>query len=237
MDEQFKRVIEGRGTKHPVGINNIQNQNYIRVEDVNWFAVLDGTNNGVKTSGTEVNSVENTPIGEMQFPGFVSEDVLELILSYIHNCPLRTVRRVNRTFDSIAERIIEESNKKDGFEIAHKKPSTCSGTFPAVVSVTSKIGTSDKAFDGLDDTRWSGHPPRTAWIAVDLQEKFEIHRVEIVFEVAYGHVFDIQTSDDGQTWKTIKNCSDGHEGLVVLDVHGAGRHVKCQLRQGRVSSI
>lgn len=46
------------------------------------------------------------------------------------------------------------------------------------------------------------------------------------WEAAFGRVYQVQTSDDGQTWRTIWSTSNGDGGRDDLDVAGEGRHVR-----------
>lgn len=87
------------------------------------------------------------------------------------------------------------------------------------------------AVDGDPGTRWASRWSDQAtaddqWLAVDLGATATITRVELTWEGAYGRVFDLQTSADGQSWTTVRSVTDGAGGVQSLDVAGQGRHVR-----------
>lgn len=90
----------------------------------------------------------------------------------------------------------------------------------------------EMAVDGNLNTRWSSgqwmQGSSTAWFAVDLGARFDLHEVHLNWETAYAADYQIQTSDDGQSWKTIKgvanNQSKGPQTLTGLT--GSGRFVR-----------
>ena len=55
----------------------------------------------------------------------------------------------------------------------------CSGVFDPMES--GKFGP-EKIVDGDDQTRWCGHPPEIAWIALDLGASKELHSIRIRYE-------------------------------------------------------
>lgn len=63
------------------------------------------------------------------------------------------------------------------------------------------------AVDGDHTTRWAvsaADRSRTdSWLAVDLGSEQTISEVRLLWEAAYGEAYDIQASDDGQTWRTV----------------------------------
>ncbi|MGW2223183.1 discoidin domain-containing protein, partial [Nonomuraea sp. NPDC001684] len=61
-----------------------------------------------------------------------------------------------------------------------------------------------KAVDGNASTRWAsveGHDPE--WIRVDLGDTYNVSRVKLSWEAAYGKSYKIQTSPDGATWTDV----------------------------------
>ena len=51
-------------------------------------------------------------------------------------------------------------------------------------------------------------------------------RSTLNWEAAYAKAFQIQTSDDGTNWTTIKTVTGGTGGIQTLDVTGSGRYVR-----------
>src|SRR5688572_18189650 len=69
---------------------------------------------------------------------------------------------------------------------------------PASASSTEKAGLeAGKAFDGSNTTRWSSAFSDPEWLAVDLGTTYEINRVVLLWETAYGKAYALQVSTDG----------------------------------------
>jgi len=89
-----------------------------------------------------------------------------------------------------------------------------------------------KAVDGDQSTRWSSgqwmQNSQTGWFAIDLGSRFDLHEVRLNWETAYAVDFQIQTSDDGQNWTTIKSITGNNSaGLQTLSgLSGSGRYVR-----------
>ncbi|MEM7275491.1 MAG: family 20 glycosylhydrolase, partial [Actinomycetota bacterium] len=87
--------------------------------------------------------------------------------------------------------------------------------------------TGAQAVDGNPGTRWSSAYADPAWLEVDLGARYEIDRVEISWETAYGKDYVIQVSDDQQTWQDIATVTDGDGGTdSLIGLSGAGRYVR-----------
>jgi hexosaminidase len=79
--------------------------------------------------------------------------------------------------------------------------------------------------DGDLSTRWasdspeSGYPdPSREWLQVELAEPSPVHHVVVYWETAHAAHYQIQVSDDGQTWQTALDVSDAPGGREVLDI-------------------
>jgi beta-glucanase (GH16 family) len=106
-----------------------------------------------------------------------------------------------------------------GSNIALGKPTTASslenGTFPA-----------SNATDGDTGTRWSSAFSDPQWIRIDLGQAYDISRVTLNWETAYGRAYEIQTSPDGNAWTTIFSTTNGDGGIDDLVVSGTGRYLR-----------
>ncbi|MEQ6028136.1 discoidin domain-containing protein [Streptomyces salinarius] len=58
----------------------------------------------------------------------------------------------------------------------------------------------DRATDGDPSTRWSSAYEDDQWIRVDLETRQSFDRVDLVWEQAYAATYDVQVSDDGESW-------------------------------------
>jgi hypothetical protein len=68
------------------------------------------------------------------------------------------------------------------------------------------------AVDGNGDSRWSSDFNDNAWLAVDLGAPTQISQVVLRWERAYGAAYEIQVSDDGNTWRKVGGQSAGQGG-------------------------
>ncbi|KFD43489.1 hypothetical protein IU11_10855 [Cellulosimicrobium sp. MM] len=89
----------------------------------------------------------------------------------------------------------------------------------------------EKAVDGNAGTRWSSAWSEPEWIAVDLGASYDLSRVVVDWETAYGSGYEVQTSPDGETWTTVRTVTDGDGGFDDLEITGTGRHVRLYLTE------
>jgi hypothetical protein len=82
------------------------------------------------------------------------------------------------------------------------------------------------AVDGNTGTRWSSAFSDPQWIRVDLGATHTISRVVLNWEAAFGRAYQVQTSNDGNTWTTVASTTNGDGGIDDLAVSGSGRYVR-----------
>lgn len=99
---------------------------------------------------------------------------------------------------------------------------------PATASSKEGDGLSaGQAFDGdLTGTRWASQWSDPQWIQVDLGKRANLSRAVLTWEGAYGKGYEIQASDNGTDWTTLKKVTDGDGGTDDLALTGAGRYVR-----------
>jgi hypothetical protein len=99
------------------------------------------------------------------------------------------------------------------------------------------------ALDSNSATRWSSgqwmQNTQTGWIAVDLGARYSINDVRLNWETAYAVDYQIQLSDDGVNWTTIRNVVgrsapglDDQSGLS-----GSGRYIRIYCTQTSATAI
>ena len=106
--------------------------------------------------------------------------------------------------------------------LALGKPTTCSGSENGGTS-------SDKATDGLLDTRWSSRFQDGEWLVIDLQNTYAVNRVKLYWEAAYATHFDIQLSTDGvqyTTAYTATNAKGGTQDILLPAGATEARYVR-----------
>jgi hypothetical protein len=112
----------------------------------------------------------------------------------------------------------------DGTNIARGKTATASSFDP-----WNGDWTPGRAVDGDPATRWASEWGPTAWYRVDLGSVQSFDHLQLVWETAYGRSYEIQTSNDGSTWNTIRTVTGGNGGVDSIDVSGSGRYVRLNL--------
>jgi hypothetical protein len=104
--------------------------------------------------------------------------------------------------------------------LALNKPVTVSSVENAGVAGTNAV-------DGATGTRWSSAFSDPQWIYVDLQATYNITRVKLNWEAAYGKSYQIQVSADATNWTTIYSTTTGAGGIQDLTgLSGTGRYVR-----------
>ena len=106
--------------------------------------------------------------------------------------------------------------------LALGKPTTCSGSENGGTS-------SDKATDGLLDTRWSSRFQDGEWLVIDLQHTYAVNRVKLYWEAAYATHFDIQLSTDGVQYTTAYtaiNAKGGTQDILLPAGATEARYVR-----------
>ncbi|MEU2067826.1 discoidin domain-containing protein [Streptomyces anulatus] len=85
------------------------------------------------------------------------------------------------------------------------------------------------AVDGnLTGTRWSSDRRDAEWMQVDLGTTKNLSRAVLTWEAAYGKDYEIQASDNGTDWRTLKKVTGSDGGTDEVAVSGSGRYVRMQ---------
>jgi endo-1,4-beta-D-glucanase Y len=109
-------------------------------------------------------------------------------------------------------------------------PNLALNKFVTVLSIEGTGFEGNKAVDGnATTTRWAsleGVDPQ--WIYVDLGATYNVNRVKITWEAAYGKDYQIQLSAEGSTWGTPIKTVTGNTTLVNdhTGLTGSGRYVR-----------
>lgn len=83
------------------------------------------------------------------------------------------------------------------------------------------------AVDGnLTGTRWSSRWSDPQWLQVDLGRSAVLSRAVLTWEAAYGRSYQIQASDNGTDWRTLRTVTGGDGGTDDLALSGTGRYVR-----------
>lgn len=85
----------------------------------------------------------------------------------------------------------------------------------------------ENACDGQDGSRWSSQFAEPQWIAVDLGGPRRIEAIRAAWESSYARRYEVQVSDDGRTWRTIR-AIEKHDARadVLRDLEVRAQHVR-----------
>jgi hypothetical protein len=84
----------------------------------------------------------------------------------------------------------------------------------------------ERAVDGVDNTRWGSDFRDSQWLMVDLGSEVPLSRVRLHWESAYAKDYDLQVSNDGTGWTTVRHVKDGQGGVEEQDVNQTARYVR-----------
>ncbi|KXX69550.1 hypothetical protein AVL50_15885 [Flammeovirga sp. SJP92] len=93
-------------------------------------------------------------------------------------------------------------------------------------SASSSSGDANAAVDGNTGSRWESAHEDNQWISVDLGQRYDITQVVLNWEGAFGKTYDIEVSDDGQSWSIAFSQTDGAGGIEDLPITASGRFVR-----------
>jgi hypothetical protein len=83
------------------------------------------------------------------------------------------------------------------------------------------------AIDQYMVTRWSSPASQpTAWLALDFGTEKTFKRIYLAWELAFATGYDVQTSQDGQAWTTIREVRGSNGYQDILDVDATSRHLR-----------
>ncbi|MGW0606633.1 discoidin domain-containing protein [Streptomyces sp. NPDC002640] len=86
-----------------------------------------------------------------------------------------------------------------------------------------------KATDGRADTRWASDWSDPQWIRVDLGASTAVRKIQLVWDPAYARSYEVQVSDDANTWRTVHSTTTGNGDVDTIDVAATARHVRLHL--------
>ncbi|OJW18841.1 MAG: hypothetical protein BGO49_17610 [Planctomycetales bacterium 71-10] len=122
--------------------------------------------------------------------------------------------------------------KVGGIEVVVPEPDLARGAVATSSSVEGPGYAPAMALDGDGSTRWSSGQwmlgGQSAWFAVDLGSVRDVGRVRLAWEAAFAVDYQIQVSDDGLDWTTVRSVVGATTGGVVelAGLKARGRYVR-----------
>ncbi len=96
---------------------------------------------------------------------------------------------------------------------------------PVEVSSVQESHTAEQVVDGQSSTRWGSKLYNDAddltcdeWVIIDLEKKYEIDTVFLMWEAAFATEYTIDVSDDGASWKTVYDTRNGDGGNDTIGI-------------------
>jgi beta-galactosidase len=121
-----------------------------------------------------------------------------------------TVSNASGSVTSVNASLTVTNNQTSGtVNLALGKPATSSGNENGGLGPLNAV-------DGNLTTRWSSAFVDPSWLEVDLGSPVNINNVVLRWENAYGKAYQIQVSNDGQTWTTVYTQTAGLGGVETL---------------------
>ncbi len=75
----------------------------------------------------------------------------------------------------------------------------------------------EAALDSNLSTRWeSAHGVDPSWLVIELEEEKLISSLKIIWETASALDYEVQISNDGQSWKTVANITNGKKAEEII---------------------
>lgn len=115
--------------------------------------------------------------------------------------------------------------------VDRSKPWLLSTNRPAYSSSVNGGDVASFATDGRLGTQWGAAADvADQWLDVDLGGKaYSVNKVVLTWENAYGQAYDIQVSNDGTKWTTVKEMRDQNGGEDIVEFNSvSARYVRMQ---------
>ncbi len=148
---------------------------------------------------------------------------LSLLIVYLFHGVKMFIKKSNLSFGvflAVFFCLLLSDTFANSYLLSQKQP-----TFSSSIELESL--SAEYAVDGDISTRWAsaeGSDPE--WIYVDLGIEASVDSIVLHWETAYGKEYELQVSNDANTWTTIYSTTDGKGGVEELSVSGNGRYVR-----------
>ncbi|MEK8129428.1 discoidin domain-containing protein [Paenibacillus filicis] len=110
--------------------------------------------------------------------------------------------------------------------VALNKPAVASTEDSSNPNLKPKDYLATNVTDGSLSTRWSSLVSDPQWVYVDLGQTTQIGKVLLRWEKAFARAYDIQVSNDAQTWTTVYRELHGSGGKDEISLYSSGRYVR-----------
>jgi len=84
----------------------------------------------------------------------------------------------------------------------------------------------ENAVDGDEKTRWGSAFRDKQWLMVDLDASVPLSKVRLSWENAYAKDYELQISNDGLLWNTVRRVKESSGGVEEQEVGQTARYVR-----------
>lgn len=232
-------------TRNPSHLNNMQLNNNIFYNDGTSVSDWKNSDNGISydynTYYGNYSSTPNDPHKQLQDPKFVSPGTGQKGINTLDGYKLQQTSPCINTGKVISGNCTEDfygntisTTHPDRGIYEEPNPPTP----PTNLALNKSIEVSSTetnnflghmANDGNHSTRWASGYDDNSWLKIDLGEVYDISKVDIYWEAAYGEKYKILLSTDGQTWAEVVDVLDGDGGTDSHTFNSSqARYVKMQ---------
>ncbi|PST83239.1 hypothetical protein C7T94_11645 [Pedobacter yulinensis] len=85
--------------------------------------------------------------------------------------------------------------------------------------------------DGDTLSRWSSKKCDEAFVLLDLEKKYNVSKIKILWEASYAKKYEILSSTDNKNWKSIYSNQHGRGGMEEMPVKTTARYLKVMLQE------
>jgi len=124
----------------------------------------------------------------------------------------------------------------DQLELRTLPPPDANPPKPAITASSEQLNTSPAAaMDGDPVTEWRSTPTPEQHIDIDFVKPREFGGLTVQWTPGHGATdYDVQFSDDGQSWRTVRSVKDGNGNTDALMLsESETRHLRLALHKGR----
>lgn len=123
------------------------------------------------------------------------------------------------TYENLIDTAFISIKKISEVDVAQGKPTKAS-------SSENSGSASDFAVDGNSETRWSSEWEDPQWFMVDLENIYDIYKIRINWEGAFGKSYDIQFSKNGIDWTTVYSETNSDGGEDIIELTGEAKYIR-----------
>ncbi|ANQ52741.2 T9SS type A sorting domain-containing protein [Flammeovirga sp. MY04] len=204
-----------------IAIDPDRNHRPTLIGEINNFRI--DKNSNPLVNYTDLNTVFSDPEGTaLQFS--VETSPQNVVIPSVNNGFLSLAFAEEATGDVIVSITATDSGtpttlRSYDFIVSVKEPGTGNLALyqsTSASSVEEGPNTAASVNDGDQLTRWSSLYVDPSWIAIAFDQEYSVNEVRLYWEGSYSSQYEIQVSQDGESWNTVYTNNDGRGGEDII---------------------